>query len=126
MMTADLNFEEYVNSEKSAEENGPTKPISIFERIANPTVDFLTGSQILENQEALSAAQSAGNQKAQAYGCHVKWRGTIGTVYKGDQVVEITEIHGMAWDRVNKKAHGLRMDLTLSKINGEGGSARKP
>jgi len=125
MKTVDLNFEEYVNRE---EKSGDVtkKPASIFERIANPTVDFLTGSQILENKEALSAAQEAGNQKAKAYGCQVKWQGTTGTVYQGGKVVEVTEIHGIAWDRINKQAHGLRMDLTLSRINGENDSAKRP
>lgn len=116
MKTADLNFEDYVNGEKPVEGRSP-KASNVFERIANPTVDFLTGSQIVEDAEALKAAQEAGNQKAEAHGCRIKWQGTTGTVYKDNRVVEVTEIHGMAWDRVNKQAHGLRMDLTLSRVN---------
>ena len=121
-MKADLNFEEYVKNENSAKEESLKRPVSIFEQIANPAVDFLTGSQILENEEALAAAQKAGNEKALAHGCRIRWQGTTGTVYKNNKIVEVTKIHGMAWDRVHKEAHGLRMDLTISRINNDGAS----
>lgn len=123
MKTADLSFEAYVNSEKPAE-GGPKRPANLFERIANPTVDFLTGSQILEDAEALAAAQEAGNEKAKANGYYIKWQGISGAVYQGNRMVEMTTIHGMAWDRVHKEAHGLRMDITLSKSDGDD-SAKK-
>ena len=112
-----MGSEEYVKGEKAAEEPGAPVSSNIFERIASPPVDFLTGSQILEDEDALAAAQRAGNERAVAHGCRIKWHGTIGTVYKDNKVVEVTEIHGMAWDRSSKTAHGLRMDISISKIN---------
>jgi flagellar hook protein FlgE len=115
MRTKDLSFEDYIKSQKATKENTASAQQSIFERIANPSVDFLTGSQIIEDAEALAAAHRAGNEKATARGCRIKWQGTIGTVYKNGKIVETTKIHGMAWDRNNKTAHGLRMDISTIK-----------
>lgn len=118
MTAADSNFRDFMYKETLSESTNPPvrkDEADIFVRLANPNDDFLTGSQIIENEVALKAAQEAGSQRAQQYGCTIQWNGTLGEVYHLGHFVETTEIHGIAWNRDAGRAYALRMDLTVSE-----------
>jgi hypothetical protein len=122
MKKADSTFEDFVNEEKN-QETGLARKGSILERLANPPVDFLTGSQIIEDEEALKATQVLVEQKVAKYGCTIAWSGTVGQVMKDGAIVETTEIHGATWDRENRKAFAVRADLTRTAcLRAEGGA----
>ena len=83
--------------------------------IAEPRLDFLTGSQLADNEEALLAARKVVEKDVKSrYPEHtISWRGTAGRIMDGNgEVADRTEIHGANWYREKGEVNGVRFDVS--------------
>jgi hypothetical protein len=95
-------------------ENEKSEAPNLFVQALVPRTEFLPGSMLANNKEAMEAVKKNVEKKIAELNpdSKVEWEGTIGKVLVNSKIVNEIEVHGATYDREKKEAYGVRVDLS--------------